>query len=330
MKESFNPNDLAAANGNIFGFPYTEEAADIILLPVPWEVTTSYGTGTVYGPQRILEESTQLDFVDPLNVEGWKTKVFMPEIDRELLEQSHLMRQLFDVYEAALEARKVPDEQDKQKLNDACKQMVQSVQHQAKKYLDAGKKVGVIGGDHSTPLGLMRALSEKTDFGILQIDAHADLREAYMDMEHSHASIMYNALKQERITSLVQVGIRDLCPAEKQSIETDGRISCFYDWDLSAKKLSGIPFRSTADKIIDSLPQRVYISFDVDGMDPSLCPNTGTPVPGGLQWGEVNMLFQLLQQSGKEIVGFDLCETGNGRADGSVSARLLFKMIQLL
>lgn len=330
MKESFNPNDLAAPNGNIFGFPYTAEEADIILLPVPWEVTTSYGTGTAQGPQRILEESTQLDFVDPLNEEGWKTKVFMPEIDQQLLEQSNEMRQLFDAYEAALEEGKTPDDQTRQKLNDACKQMVQSVQYQAKRYLDAVKKVGIVGGDHSTPLGLMRSLSEKADFGILQIDAHADLRDTYMGMEHSHASIMFNALKQPNITHLVQVGIRDLCPDEQQRIAADEKITCFYDWELSAKKLSGIPFRSVADKIIDSLPQRVYISFDVDGMDPSLCPNTGTPVPGGLQWGEVNMLFQLLQQSGKEIVGFDLCETGNGRADGSISARLLFKMIQLL
>src|SRR5690606_2133030 len=118
---------------------------------------------------------------------------------------------------------------------------------------------------------------------VLQIDAHADLRRAYEGFQYSHASIMYNILEEiPAVTKLVQVGIRDYCDEEFEAItKSQGRIVTFFDRDLKAGAYQGKTWDQQTDEIIRELPERIYISFDIDGLDPKLCPNTGTPVPGG-------------------------------------------------
>ena len=155
--------------------------------------------------------------------------------------------------------------------------------------LKDGKKVGLIGGDHSTPLGYISALADiHENFGILQIDAHADLRDAYEGFIHSHASIMYNVVQRfPQVSKLVQVGVRDLCNEEMVFMRsTNGRISTFFDKDIKEAQYEGRTWRDICSDIIKDLPQKVYISFDIDGLDPKLCPHTGTPVPGGLKWSK--------------------------------------------
>jgi agmatinase len=190
--------------------------------------------------------------------------------------------------------------------------------------------VGLLGGDHSTPLGFLRALSEQHNrFGILQIDAHADLRKAYEGFTYSHASIMYNALKLPAVGRLVQVGIRDICEEEVNVINRSmGRVVTFFDEDLKDKKISGTPWSALCDTIIQHLPQQVYISFDIDGLDPKLCPNTGTPVAGGLEFQEAVFLIKKVVDAGKTIIGFDLSEVAAGPSDwdANVGARLLFQL----
>ncbi|WP_293088196.1 arginase family protein [Moorena sp. SIO3H5] len=150
---------------------------------------------------------------------------------------------------------------------------------QALELLEQGKLVGVVGGDHSVPLGLMQALAQKhEEYGILQIDAHADLRQAYEGFTYSHASIMYNALKLPQISRLVQVGIRDVCEAEMAMVNSDSRVVMFDDWQLKANAYEGITWAAQCHKIISNLPDQVYISFDIDGLNPSYCPHTSTPV----------------------------------------------------
>ena len=131
---------------------------------------------------------------------------------------------------------------------------------------------------------LRKAIAEKFgDFGILQIDAHCDLREAYEGFVYSHASIMYNALEEiPAITRLVQVGIRDYCEEEWEYIrQSNGRIVTYFDKDIKERQYEGDNWKAIADEIIQQLPEKVYLSFDIDGLDPKLCPNTGTPVQGG-------------------------------------------------
>ena len=144
---------------------------------------------------------------------------------------------------------------------------------------------------------------------------------------------MYNVLKTvPSVKQLVQVGIRDYCDEEFQMIENSGgRITTFFDRDIKTAQFEGETWKSVCTKIIDQLPAKVYISFDIDGLDPKLCPNTGTPVPGGFDTEQIFYLFRLLHQSGRQIIGFDLNEVSNGihgldGIDAIVGARVLYKL----
>ncbi|WP_317175203.1 agmatinase family protein [Hymenobacter qilianensis] len=208
--------------------------------------------------------------------------------------------------------------------------MLEWLKQKAGAHLDAGKAVAVLGGDHSTPLGYIHALAERhEEFGILQIDAHCDLRPAYEGFEYSHASIMYNALQLPQVKKLVQVGIRDFCQQEAELAErSNGRIIMFPERFLREELYGGKSWRKECKKIIAQLPQKVYISFDIDGLDPKLCPGTGTPVPGGLEFEEALYLIRMVVRSGREIIGCDLNEVAPGDTDwnGIVGARLLYQL----
>jgi agmatinase len=215
-----------------------------------------------------------------------------------------------------------------QDINNASRELEKWVFEQTHNLINHGKMVGVIGGDHSVPLGFMKALANKySDFGILQIDAHADLRKQFEGFDQSHASIMYNALQIENITKLVQIGVRDYCEEEKERItQHPERIHCFTDRYLKSEAYNGKTWAAKCNEIIKTLPEKVYISFDIDGLDPKLCPNTGTPVPGGFDLEQVMFLIRKLVESGKQIIGFDLCEIAPGSDDwdGNVGARILY------
>ena len=209
------------------------------------------------------------------------------------------------------------------------------VYEQTKELLDRGKLVGLLGGDHSTPLGFFKAIAGKYgEFGILQIDAHCDLRVAYENFTYSHASVMYNALNEiPELTKLVQVGVRDYSDDEARFVEeSKGRIVTFYDKEIKEKMYEGQTWRDIAEEIIKQLPDNVFISFDIDGLDPKLCPNTGTPVQGGFETGQVFYLFKKLLQSGRRLLGFDLNEVGisPNEWDENVGARVLFKLCNLM
>ena len=218
--------------------------------------------------------------------------------------------------------------QDLEKINYACSDMVEAVRTQTLHWMDKGKKVVLLGGDHSTPLGYYQALATKYDnFGILHLDAHMDLRIAYEGFTYSHASIMYNALQIPQISKIVQVGIRDFCEQEVEVALRD-RVLVHTDSDLKQEAFEGKTWQQQCDQIIASLPEKVCISFDIDGMYPWYCPNTGTPVPGGFSFEQAAYLFSRLAETNKEIIGFDLVEVapGDDDWDGNVGARMLFHM----
>ena len=220
------------------------------------------------------------------------------------------------------------------RINEASAELNDYVYGEAKRWLDAGKKVGVVGGDHSVPLGLIRAVAGRyPGVGILHVDAHADLREAYEGFTYSHASIMYNALHEAPgVGALVQVGIRDFCDEELEVARADERVVQFTDYELAAAQFEGETWRTVCDRIVAALPRQVYVSFDIDGLSPDNCPHTGTPVPGGLSFREAVYLLAAVVESGREIVGFDLCEVGpsrDGEWDANVGARVLYKLCNL-
>jgi agmatinase len=332
----FNPSGVGLKNGNFIGLPFTEKTARLVLLPVPWDVTVSYGEGTALGPEAIREASTQLDLFDPDVENAWKLGIYMQQEDQAILKKRKELRQLAWPYINFLEnggnvseelsMRKALDE-----MNSGCSEMNNRVFEQSKKLLDAGKMVGIVGGDHSVPLGFIRALAEKyEEFGILQIDAHLDLRNSFEGFTFSHASIFNNVLKEKAVSKLVQVGIRDFCEEEMEIAENEEeRISVFFDQELKENLFNGKTWNVQCGEIVEELPELVYISFDIDGLDPKLCPKTGTPVPGGFDFPEAVFLLKKVAESGRKIIGFDVCETGNNEWDANVAARIIYKLCNL-
>ena len=335
--QDYDPSAIAQINGNLLGLPFNYESANLIVFGVPWEVTVSYGAGTANGPQRVLDASYQLDLFDFDNPDGWKQGIFMVEIPQDILEKNEYYRTLAAKIIKRLEQGKpVTDTPDLTpvltEVNQACQQVNQWLFEQCFEAINHGKRVAVIGGDHSSPLGYFQALATRyTNYGILHIDAHADLRDAYEGFEFSHASIMFNAMKLPQISRLVQVGLRDISHDEVLLInQSNGRIVAYYDPAIKQKLYSGTTWIDLCREIISHLPEYVYISFDVDGLDPKFCASTGTPVPGGLELEQAYMLFRELINSDRKIIGFDLCEVGDAEWDGNVGARIVYKLANLM
>lgn len=333
MNTNFDPNNIGVPNGNYFGFPYTNEEANVIIYPVSWDVTTSYSAGTAKGPKAIKEASLQLDFFDFSIPNAHLIGIGTYKADKEVKKENKRLRKFAEHVIIELEEGVDQNSEDLApyiaEVNAGCDTMVRHVKAETGALLAEGKLITLLGGDHSTPLGYLQALAEHhAEFGILQIDAHADLREAYEGFTYSHASIMYNALQIESVKKLVQVGIRDLCEAENNLAESHEAVKMFNDFELKNNAFNGLTWQKQCDAIIAELPQKVYISFDIDGLDPSLCPNTGTPVAGGLSFNQALYLIEKVVESGRTIIGCDLVEVAPGydEWDANVGARMLYKM----
>ncbi len=341
--EKFDPNAAATQDSGIFGLPFTVEQAKLVLLPVPWEVTTSYGGGTALGPQAIFHASMQVDLYDIELGNFYEAGIAMLDESADVVHWNEKGREAAAKIIAAGGAENSPDLQKAlQTVNQYSDQLNHYVYTQTKNLLAQGKRVGVVGGDHSTPFGAIQAFLEKyPQMGILHFDAHADMRAAYEGFEHSHASIMYNVVSKTPLKKLVQVGIRDFCEEELNFINSHPQtVVTFFDSILYDQKMNGKGWGEICDEIIHNLPQEVYVSFDIDGLDPRFCPHTGTPVPGGLDLREALYLIKKVCQSGRKIIGFDLNEVSlgttftqdstiadaNSEWDANVGARLLYKL----
>jgi agmatinase len=339
----FDPNAVAGEHNGIFGLPFTQEDAELIIMPIPWEVTVSYRLGTSRVAEKILEASKQIDLYDADAKDMWKRGYAMLPVDLDVLADNDYLRHCAELIISNLMEGDCTDKHPQlcAKLNDINtkgEQLRDKIKADTLALLRKGKKVALLGGDHSTPLGFFMAVGEHYgDFGILQIDAHADLRDAFEGFKYSHASIMYNTLKEvPQLKKLVQVGIRDFCDSEVDIINNNPeRIKTFFDTDIKRSMYDGTTWRQICDQIVEALPQKVYISFDIDGLDPKLCPNTGTPVPGGFEAEQIYYLFCKVIEAGKEIIAFDLNEVSCGEhihdgIDALVGARVLYKMCNLM
>ncbi len=330
----FDPDQCPPADAGIFGLPFTSDEARLVLLPVPWDATTSYRAGTRLGPAAIKQASHQLDLYDVELGEPWRQGSAMLPAPHgtELLNADARG----DAERVIAVGGRVGRDRDLvaalDRVNALGARVNDSVYRAVDEQLSRGKLVGVIGGDHSVPLGAIRRIAEAhREIGILHIDAHADLRDAYEGFTWSHASIMHNVLAHvPQVKRLVQVGIRDLCKAEAARIEAEpDRIATHFDVHLASRMQAGVTWNALADSIVDDLPEKVYISFDIDGLDPSFCPNTGTPVPGGLTFHQACALIRKVVERGRKIVGFDLSEVAPGDGnewDANVGARVLYKL----
>jgi len=329
--DNFDPNGVGIHNGRFIGLPFDEEDAQVVLIPAPWDLTVSYNDGTHSGPENILESSYQLDLYDDYVESAWKMGLFMQQADSNIISENNKLRPLAENFIAALESESQISEEllsDVEKINTACEAMLQKLQQKCEKILVSNQLFGLIGGDHSIALAGIRACATQHDnFGILQIDAHMDLRKAYEGFIYSHASIFYNAVQVKQVAKLVQVGIRDYCQEEVDFAKLhNDRISLYTDTAISEKKFNGLNFHDICLEICRCLPEKVYVSFDIDGLKPAFCQHTGTPVPGGLSFSEAKYLLKTLVIKGHKIIGFDLCEVAakGHEYDGNVGARLTY------
>jgi agmatinase len=336
----FDVNSAGNPNNNIFGLPFTESDARLILLPIPWEVTVSYGAGTARAADHIFKASLQIDIFDADTPYAWQQGFYMKPLDRKVLLKSDYLRKEAELYIDFISKGEDVNSnkfmcKSLKEINDGSLFLNQWVYDQSKTLLQQGKLVCLIGGDHSTPLGFWRAIGEHFgEFGILQIDAHCDLRSAYEGFRYSHASIAYNGLTEiPQIKRLVQIGVRDYSQSEWDYIcNSDYRVITYFDRELKSRLYEGETWKSICQEIINHLPQQVYISFDIDGLDPKLCPHTGTPVHGGFEADQINYLLRKIIQSGRKLIGFDLVEVGVSENDwdANVGARELWKLCNLM
>jgi agmatinase len=324
-------------NAGFLGVSIDPEDAKLLMIPVAWEATTSYGAGTSKGPDVIVPASHQLDMEDAAFGKAFRAGIAVLPEDSTIRSLNDKAKEAAQRVIAACEARQEDEPsvaEDLRFVNECSAKVNESVYKTAKHWLGKGKFVAVLGGDHSSPQGLIQALAETVPggFGVLHFDAHHDLRDAYEGFKYSHASIFFNVMTSyPNVKKLTQVGIRDYSRDERTFMEKLGtRGSCFYGRDVFRMKAEGNTFKAIAAGIIATLPENVYVSFDIDGLDPSYCPSTGTPVPGGLSFDEAVFILEELAQSGRKVVGFDLTEVAPGpdgsEWDANVGARMLYKL----
>lgn len=269
------------------GVPCAYAEARAVILPVPFEGTVSYGTGTSRGPEAIIRASGQVELYDE-------------ETGNEPIDR-------FGVHTLS----PVDVDYSAEGLNDSLTQV-------AGRHMDNGKFVLSLGGEHSITPGLVRAHAKRyPGLGVLQIDAHSDLRESYHDNRYSHASAMARSIEYAPVTA---VGIRSSCK-EELPLMNSGRYRVF-------------PARTTdlcsdTARILETLPENVYLTFDIDGLDPSIVPGTGTPEPGGLQWYETLALLKAVAEN-RRIVGSDIVEViplPGSEISEFTAARLAYKIL---
>jgi agmatinase len=264
---------------------YDYQGSEIIILPVPYDETSTWMKGSDKGPDAILEASVNLEFYDV-----------------ETATEAHLKG--IHTVESVLE-KETPE-----KLTDA-------VYRRTKKLLDEGKFPVIIGGNHTVPIGAFRAFSEKYEnLSILQLDAHGDLRPSYENSPLNHACAMARA---REYAPIVQVGIRSMSLDELPYADKE-RI--FYSHQLYYDK-------SLYRKAIDLLTENVYITIDLDVLDPSLMPSTGTPEPGGPEYFElIHFLRDVIRE--RNVVGFDvveLCPSSVNKSPDFIAAKIIYQLL---
>ena len=266
------------------------EGARVLVWPVSYEGTVSYGTGTGRGAEAIIEASRNMELYDE-------------ETDAE-------------VYRVGIHTLPVTEPAETPAA------MMKALLSRARELVATGKFVCMLGGEHSVSGPVIQAHAERYEnLSVLQIDAHADLRDTYDGTPHSHASVMARVVKDLRLPA-VQVGIRSISAEEARSLD---RLPTRVFW---AKDIAGRT--DWWEEAVGGLTENVYLTVDIDGLDPSLVAQTGTPEPGGLGWYEVIGLIRTLARSGRRVVGMDLTEYSYVEgfdASAFLCAKLVYKSL---
>jgi agmatinase len=339
MNAGFNPNNAAYEDSGIFGLPYTQEESSLILNAIPWEATASYGTGCSHAPQAIIAASKYIELCIPEYGKFYEKGIFADFSHTTVSQLNKTARKLAEpiIQKGGFLSTNEKLIKDSRKVSTLSRELNSYIHHITTNIIVSGKISGIIGGDHSVALGSISAHVEKyPEMSVLQLDAHCDLRKEFETFVYSHASIMWNVLQETQLKKLIQVGVRAFCEDEYEVVQSsEGRVTTFFDGDMLSDLASGKSWDSICNAIVSSLSDQVYISCDIDGLEPSLCPNTGTPVPGGLSYNNLLYLLKKIHESEKTVIGFDLVEVTPSSKAGTedwnaiVGAHLLYQLCGL-
>lgn len=340
FNKEFDPNTITPDNGNYFGLSLNPEEAALVLLSAPWDLTTSLRFGSSYAPDAIIEASRYVDFYEPLAPNTWRKGIATAPIDYSIQDLSHRLRsdaegviKMHDELGISV-LDNLMYERRLRRVNEGSVEVNDNIFKQTSHWLEMGKIVGLVGGDQSVSYGIVRALGYKYEkLGLLHIDSKCDMHEAYQGFDFSHASTMYNILRDvPQVEKLVAVGVQEFSPIEWERSVDDKRVSLYTAQDIWSRQFDGDTWANIVNGIIEELPNDVYLSLDIDGLENECSPNKGHLTAGGLSFHQVVFLMERIVASGRRIVGFDITEvvpSMDNKAEMRVVARLLFKMCSM-
>jgi agmatinase len=333
----FDPDAAALPGSGIFGLPEDKGSAAVHVIAAPFDATSSYGDGAADAPAAIFRASHQVELHDPVAGDPWREGLAYLEDDGSIAGLNEEAHPLAKEILTAGGAAKTPElQRSLARVNELCERMNDEVYRRTTAAFSGDHSPIILGGDHSVAFGAVRAAAERyPGLGILHFDAHADLRPSYEGFTCSHASIFHNLItKLDSLGPILQVGLRDFGEREHEEIKArPEKLRAVFDSDWSRARLEGRDLAAHVRGSLSFLPETVWVSFDIDGLDPSLCPGTGTPVPGGLTWAEAMLWLEELKASGRRVIGCDLVEVapsaslrGGDSWDAIVGARLLYRL----
>jgi len=332
-RETFAAFDLngQAIGNNLYGLPHSFDNAVLHVHEIPTAITVSGTKGAEDGPAGLAKGSKSIELTsEQYRDDAWIPGMWVNETDPELHD---LHKKGRDIFEEMIDSNlDHVVEYNSRQINEICEKVNNILERDVTNSLKLNRLVAVIGGCHGSIFGGVKAHAKFNEsFSILTVDAHLDLRLAYEGVKWSHASIMRNILTEiPQVKHLTSVGIRSTGADERQYVkENKDRISVFYDSVMRLKMDSQEKnWQNMCYDIVDSIPTvDVYISFDHDGLEVSLCPSTGTPVAGGLSMWQAKTLISTLVAMKKRIIGFDLNEmVPTTQNDRNSAAELFYHM----
>ncbi|MBT3424691.1 MAG: hypothetical protein HOD63_13800 [Bacteroidetes bacterium] len=336
----FDVNKAGPRADGIFALPFDLDESDAVIIPIPWDIS-SPNDGAANAPEAILEASKSLSLFQEKLEDAWKNGIFMHNIPLKWKESSYKLRKIRNRIERQFrkklsEAKRAELITDCKNINLTSKLLNDWVEHISGEYLKSHKLVGLLGGDQAISSGFITALSRNYDnIGILHLDAYPNLYRSYEGLDYSDFSSMYHALKLNQVKKLVLAGCREVTYEEKEVIDKNYQIIKYYsDKYIKEKQFKGTTFKMLISEIISPLPKNVYISFDASVLQPHLMPQVGFPQPSGFSYEEISFLISELMQSGKRIIGFDLCgirpKKENENWDAQLGAQLLLELTSLM
>ena len=336
----FDPNGAIPDNGNYFGIPLEPEEAALVLISAPWDLSLKVRNGSSFAPDAIIEASRSVDFFEPMAPDSWRKGIATVPIDYTIQDMSHRLRsdaeRIVKVHEkqGGTTFDNLVYERSLRRVNEGFQALNDNIYKQSQTWLSEGKIVGLVGGDQSTAYGHIRAVAEHHgSLGVLHIDSSCNLKSCHQGFEFSHASVMHNILRDvPQVERLVGVGVRAFSPEEWQRAEGDPRVKLFTGQSIWSRHFEGVLWSTICNEIVESLPQNVYVSLDVNGLTVECSPHNGMVVAGGVRFPEVIYLLGKIVDSGRKIVGFDLSEVVpdmDDKTDAAIASRLLYNICSM-